>query len=238
MAIQIVDGVIMKAVQSESIKRDIKLIVGSNGSGKTQFLRTLFGKDEGLSSLVIWENGNVLFDFNRYVRYDSIRCYFDDTFNDFDTASKTTVLSDIRLIYPFIKDILSDDGEITIHNEVSDSMLKVIYLIILLTYISSPKNRIECLLINDVGLGVDWGACSNFIELLIDKSKSLGFQLIMTTNDRIVMNSVDLKDIIVLEREGQKRAYTYQNSKDIFDKFEFSGLDNFSFVTSCYYKQI
>ena len=55
----------------------------------------------------------------------------------------------------------------------------------------------------------------------------------MATNDRFVMNNVPLECWTVLQREGQKCAvYNYNNSKDFFEEFKFTGLNNFDFFAT------
>jgi len=55
----------------------------------------------------------------------------------------------------------------------------------------------------------------------------------MSTNDRFVMNNVPLEYWQVIQRKGGEcRIYNYQNSKDIFDEFTYTGLNNFDFLAT------
>jgi hypothetical protein len=70
-----------------------------------------------------------------------------------------------------------------------------------------------------------------FTKLLQRKASASPMQLIMTTNDRFVMNSVPLDAWSVLVREGHKvRVLNYSNSRELFDEFKSTGLSNFSFL--------
>jgi len=67
--------------------------------------------------------------------------------------------------------------------------------------------------------------------LLSEKARAGKFQLVMSTNDRFIMNHVPLKDWTIVKREsGQSRIYNYENSKKHFDEFKFTGLNNFDFL--------
>ena len=61
--------------------------------------------------------------------------------------------------------------------------------------------------------------------------------MIMSTNDSFIMNAVDIQNWAVLVREGNKISlYNYENSKEIFEEFKFTGLNNFDFYASEFFK--
>ena len=69
------------------------------------------------------------------------------------------------------------------------------------------------------------------VQRMRQKAKDSSIQLIMTTNDRFVMNQVPLEDWSVLQRQGSHvRVLNYANSRDLFEEFKFTGLSNFSFL--------
>jgi predicted ATPase len=114
--------------------------------------------------------------------------------------------------------------------EISQGMFRALSIIIQVNY-SQIANRANCILIDDIGEGLDFGRSQKLIELLRCKAKQSSFQLIMTTNDRFVMDHVPLEEWSVLQRQGAHvHVRTYQNSKDIFEEFKFTGLSNFSFL--------
>lgn len=88
-------------------------------------------------------------------------------------------------------------------------------------------------IIDDIGEGLDHTRARKLIKLLIDKALKHNIQLIMSSNDRYIMNDVPLEYWNVLHRNGAKvRSFNYINSKEKFDEFEYSGLSNFDFFAS------
>ena len=124
---------------------------------------------------------------------------------------------------------------------ISQGMFRVLSLIIQLNYLkfaSSSKKYSNCILIDDIGEGLDYGRSSSLVNLLIEYAKTTNIQLIMTTNDRFIMNNVPLEYWSVIKRTGNtSKIYNYRNSRDIFDKFEYTGLNNFDFFSSKYYSK-
>ncbi|MBN1383508.1 MAG: hypothetical protein JW983_01330 [Elusimicrobia bacterium] len=48
-----------------------------------------------------------------------------------------------------------------------------------------------------------------------------------------MINNFNLEDINILERRGHEvKAYNYTNSKDLFDEFKLTGLNNFDLFSS------
>ena len=69
--------------------------------------------------------------------------------------------------------------------------------------------------------------------LLINKAKAYDLQLIMTSNDRFVMNEVPLEYWSVLKRKGGIiKLFNSQNSPKQFNDFKYLGLNNFDFFAS------
>jgi AAA15 family ATPase/GTPase len=145
----------------------------------------------------------------------------------FDTASK----------YLFIKVKESDLENETYFENMSQGMARAFSLIVQLNYSLMAKIP-SCILIDDIGEGLDYDRSKKLIELIIEKAEGSNIQVFMTTNDRFVMNSVPLKYWSVIHREGNKSVfYNYQNSKQTFDDFAFTGLNNFDFFATEFYRQ-
>ena len=126
----------------------------------------------------------------------------------------------------------------TPQHEMSEGMFRSLSLIIHLNYALSAKVP-SCILIDDIGEGLDYQRSTTLIELLIDKAKDSSVQLILATNNQFVMNKVDLEYWSVIKREMQKTVfYNYRNAKDVFDQFELTGLDNFDFFSSNYFLKL
>lgn len=112
----------------------------------------------------------------------------------------------------------------------SQGMFRVVSLLIQVNYFQFAKSA-SCVLIDDIGEGLDFDRSCRLIDLLRSKSDSSGLQIIMSTNDRFVMNNVPLEEWSVLQRKGnQVTVKNYDNSREIFEEFKFTGLSNFSFL--------
>jgi predicted ATPase len=111
----------------------------------------------------------------------------------------------------------------------SDGMYRVFALLIHVNLAEFRKSA-TTILVDDIGEGLDFDRSLRLIELLREKATASNLQLVMSTNDRFVMNSVPLEEWTVLHRKGQTvQVRNYANSKDHFDQFKFTGLSNFSF---------
>jgi len=92
-------------------------------------------------------------------------------------------------------------------------------------------------IIDDIGEGLDFSRAKQLVQVLIAKSREAEIQLIMSTNDSFIMNAVDIENWAVIMREGHKISlYNYENSKEIFEEFKFTGLNNFDFLASEFFK--
>jgi hypothetical protein len=121
--------------------------------------------------------------------------------------------------------------------EMSQGMFRALALTIQLNYWAFSKTPV-CLLIDDIGEGLDFQRASSLISLLVHKTIVNKFQLIMTTNDRFVMNSVPLKYWRVLQRTGNDvRVIDQHSSPKAFADFERLGLSNFDFFSRELYKR-
>ena len=63
-------------------------------------------------------------------------------------------------------------------------------------------------------------------------------QFFMSSNDRQVMNQIPLRFWSVIDRSGDKSIfYDYTNSKETFEDFRYTGLNNFDFLTTDFYSK-
>jgi len=119
---------------------------------------------------------------------------------------------------------------ITDQHSMSQGMFRVLSILILVNY-SQMAKKSKCILIDDVGEGLDFDRSCRLIDLLRKKSKESNIQLILATNDRFVMNRVPLEEWSVIQRRGNHvKVRNYENSRDLFEEFKFTGLSNFSFL--------
>lgn len=122
-----------------------------------------------------------------------------------------------------------------IQQDISQGMFRALSLLIQLNYSLLSKTP-SCILIDDIGEGLDYERSKSLIDLIIEKVKGSQVQAIMTTNDRFVMNKVPLEYWSVIHRVPKKSLfYNYQNSKEIFDEFKYTGLSNFDFLSTEFY---
>jgi hypothetical protein len=92
-------------------------------------------------------------------------------------------------------------------------------------------------IIDDIGEGLDFSRAKQLVQVLIAKAVEARIQLIMSTNDSFIMNAVDIEHWAVIMREGHKISlYNYANSKEIFEEFKFTGLNNFDFYASEFFR--
>lgn len=122
----------------------------------------------------------------------------------------------------------------TEHTDISTGMFRALSLFVQLNY-AILSDYPSCVLVDDIGEGLDYERSCSLIQRLIGKATQAGVQLIMSTNDRFVMNNVPLEAWTVLQRSGGHiKVFNYDNSKKIFDDFKFSGLNNFDFFAYDY----
>jgi energy-coupling factor transporter ATP-binding protein EcfA2 len=124
---------------------------------------------------------------------------------------------------------------ITDQNDMSQGMFRALCVVIYVTY-GVMVARPSCILIDDIGEGLDYERSGNLIRLLVEKAEESNIQLIMSTNDRYSMNNVSLKYWSIANRERNKvRMINYHNRPKVFDDFELTGLTNFDFFSSNYF---
>jgi energy-coupling factor transporter ATP-binding protein EcfA2 len=122
----------------------------------------------------------------------------------------------------------------TEQDDISQGMFRALSLIIQLNY-SIMALKPACILIDDIGEGLDFERSCSLINLLLERVKGTSTQLVMTTNDRFVMNNVPLNMWTILHREGsQCKVINIHNTKEKFEKFRFTGLNNFDFFATDY----
>ncbi|MEG4574983.1 AAA family ATPase [Microcoleus sp. N3A4] len=126
----------------------------------------------------------------------------------------------------------ADLTSVTEQLEMSQGMFRALSLFIQINY-SLLASKPSCIVIDDIGEGLDYQRSSSIIKLLIDKAKTGLIQLIMTTNDEFIMNGVPLEYWSLIERTpGSAKLHNIYNSREKIEEFEFIGLNNFDLFTS------
>lgn len=122
--------------------------------------------------------------------------------------------------------------DVTDQMEMSQGMFRALSLLIQLNY-SLLADTASCILIDDIGEGLDHERSKGLIDLIISKVKDSSVQVIMTTNDQFVMDKIPLEYWSVIRRLRNKSVfYNYANAKQTFDDFVFTGLNNFDFFAT------
>lgn len=120
--------------------------------------------------------------------------------------------------------------------QMSQGMFRAVSLVIHLNYCVLQKLP-RTLLIDDIGEGLDFSRAKVFIALLIKHSEANGLQLIMTSNDRFVMNGVPLEYWGVMTRTKSKVSLlNIRNSPKVFEDFKDLGLNNFDFFSTEFFE--
>jgi len=116
--------------------------------------------------------------------------------------------------------------------QMSQGMYRALSLVIHLN-IASMSNQPTLLLVDDIGEGLDYDRSTSIIDLLIRHAEKSNHQVIMTSNDRFVMNRVPLHYWTILSRKvGVVKAFTSRSHSKEFKDFEYMGLSNFDFFKS------
>lgn len=142
-------------------------------------------------------------------------------------------LPSMGVLYVSENGLRSNTNQITM----SQGMFRALGIIILLNYSFFAKIP-GTVLIDDIGEGLDFDRSMRSVSLLVSRAEEAGLQLIMTTNDRFVMNGVDLDKWAIMSRKGhQVHVFNKANSKKIFDEFASIGLSNFDFFSTDFFEQ-
>lgn len=116
--------------------------------------------------------------------------------------------------------------------DMSQGMFRALSTLIQLNY-GALSRQSACVIVDDIGEGLDFERSTALIKTLVEKAEKSGTQLLMSTNDRFVMNATPLNYWTVLKREGSMvHVYNTKNSQDKFEDFKFTGLSNFDFLAT------
>lgn len=116
--------------------------------------------------------------------------------------------------------------------QMSQGMFRALALVVHLNICAFSRKK-QVILVDDIGEGLDYERAKDIINLLIHKARTFDLQLIMTSNDRFVMNEVPLEYWSVLKRKGGiVKLFNAQNAAKQFNDFKYLGLNNFDFFAS------
>lgn len=123
------------------------------------------------------------------------------------------------------------------HHKLSQGMFRALAIVIFLEYLNSRK-RPSTIIIDDLCEGLDYERATKLGKLIFEQCKENDIQLIVTSNDVFLMDVVDIKHWNILQRKGRiVSGLNNKNSKDLFQKFRFTGLSNFDLFASDFINQ-
>lgn len=171
--------------------------------------------------------------------------------NDFGQPYVDAIISDLRSIGYDISNISlttnhlgigisvqeEELSEPTLQLDMSQGMFRALSFLIQLEFALLSKISV-CLLIDDLGEGLDYYRSKSLIDILIYKVNNSDIQIFITSNDRYIMNTIPLRYWSVIERKPKVSIFhNYHNAREIFDDFKYTGLNNFDFLASDFYLQ-
>ena len=111
-------------------------------------------------------------------------------------------------------------------------MFRVFCVLLYMIY-SSTLADARCLMIDDMGEGLDYRRSTKLGKIVFDYCKKNSIQLIVTSNDSFLMDSVPLDLWNILQRNGRTvTSLNSQTHQELFTKFARTGLSNFDILSS------
>ncbi|OAV65871.1 putative ATPase [Bacteroidales bacterium Barb4] len=188
-----------------------------------------------------------MFDFGVDSSIGSAKESITSMFEKLDDNTIGELLSQMKSLEYFIEDIrIEEIGKdfklIVLHEkdvadelcipQLSNGISRALSLLIFVNYLSTLKQP-QTLIIDDFCEGLDYNRATKLGKLLYEFCLEHKVQLITASNDSFLMEVVDLKYWILLQREGSKiNVITQEKYPKLFDDFDFTGLSNFDFFAS------
>lgn len=118
--------------------------------------------------------------------------------------------------------------------EISQGMFRTLSVLIIFEFLRS-ENNIATVLLDDFGEGLDFDRSKKLAEIIFNDKTNSPFQLIATTNDSFLINSIQLSELTISYRfTDTVKCLNYSNSKQKFDEWQQLGLNNFDLFSSNY----
>ena len=119
----------------------------------------------------------------------------------------------------------------------SQGMFRAFALVVIIEYILK-MNKYCTVAIDDLGEGLDYDRATKITQLLFNKVVGSKIQLLVTSNDRFLINNTNIEYLNILERHHHVvDSFNYINSKEKFEEFKSIGLNTFDFFTGKMYKE-
>lgn len=173
--------------------------------------------------------------FDQSILCDLVMLGYDCTEVGTEGVDHAVIPVHLPLLWLFVKE--RDLKSKTTQVNMSQGMFRALSLVIHLNYCIF-KGIPRTMLIDDIGEGLDFSRAQAFISLLIERANANKLQIIMTTNDRFIMNGVPLCYWGIVQRNANKvHVLNERNSKDVFDDFSSLGLNNFEFFSTNFFEE-
>lgn len=172
-------------------------------------------------------------------------------YSELDNKQKERILLDLKEIGYFLDYVNTKESnpvdflqikergikELIAEEDVSQGMLRSIYVIIFLSYVINIAQA-NTILIDDLCEGLDYERATKLGKLIFQRCKEYNIQLIATSNDMFLMDVVDIKYWNVLQRtDNLITSVNAKNNPKLFENFKYTGLSNFDFFASDYISQ-
>ena len=215
-----------------------------------------FGTDFGKSQVMSITEAEVFFRNPAHPVFDdpnNLVAVYTSAFKDIGEAFNKAIIDDMNALGYSLTDVGSENIQTIINfpiaalvmftvekdlgfknaqMQMSQGMFRALALVVHLNICAFSRKK-QVILVDDIGEGLDYERAKDIINLLIHKAKTFDLQLIMTSNDRFVMNEVPLEYWSVLKRKGGiVKLFNAQNSAQQFNDFKYLGLNNFDFFAS------
>lgn len=116
-----------------------------------------------------------------------------------------------------------------IMGSMSNGMFRVLYLFVYLHYVASYTSG--AVLIDDIGEGLDYFRSSSLGKKLFAFGQEHGVQMIVTSNDSFLVDTVDLSAWVLLKRTGRVvTSISAKTNPEDFARFRKLGLSNFDLM--------
>ena len=216
----------------------------------------LFGSDFGKSQVMGITEAEVFFRNPAHPVFDdpnNLVAVYTSAFSQFGEVFDHAIIADMNALGYSLTDVGSENIQTIINFPIaalvmftveqdlgfknpqmhmSQGMFRALALVVHLNICAFSKKK-QVILVDDIGEGLDYERATAIINLLISKAKTYDLQLIMTSNDRFVMNEVPLEYWSVLKRKGGiVKLFNAQNASKQFNDFKYLGLNNFDFFAS------
>lgn len=130
-----------------------------------------------------------------------------------------------KSLYVVEKDVQSP----VIMGSMSNGMFRVLYLLVYLHYVAGDTSG--AVLIDDLGEGLDFFRSSSLGKKLFAFGHEHGVQMIVTSNDSFLVDTVDLSAWIILKRTGRVvSSFSAMTNPVEFARFRKLGLNNFDLI--------